>query len=111
MHAQVSGLAALAPFFGTLASFALLPGLAPRVWHRHMVRISLAWVALGLVIGAAAAGPAAAAEQLWHSGLVDFLPFIAVLMALYTLGGGVLIAGGPWGRPGGNLLLLAVGTL
>lgn len=111
MHPHVTGLAALVPFFGTLASFALLPGVAPRLWHRYMLRISLFWVALGLVFGAEAAGPAAALTQLWHSGLVDFLPFIAVLMALYTLGGGVLIAGGPWGRPGGNLLLLAAGTL
>ncbi|MDD2861400.1 MAG: sodium:proton antiporter [Acidiphilium sp.] len=102
---------AMVPFGGTLLSFALLPGLAPRFWHRNMVRISLGWVVLGVVLAIAGAGPVRAASGLWVSTVVDFLPFIAVLMALYTLGGGVLIAGGPWGRPGGNVLLLAIGTV
>lgn len=99
------------PFFGTLLSFALLPGAAPRFWHRNMARITLSWVVLGAVLGSFRQGPAAALAEVWQAGIVDFLPFIAVLMALYTLGGGVLIAGGPWGRPAGNALLLGGGTI
>lgn len=99
------------PFFGTLLSFALLPGLAPRFWHRNMARISLGFVVLGVIITAVATGPGNALAMLWSATLADFLPFIAVLMALYTLGGGILLAGGPWGRPAGNLLLLTIGTL
>lgn len=99
------------PFFATLLSFALLPGMAPRFWHRNMARITLSWVLLFFLLTASAQGPITALAGIWRSAIADFLPFIAVLMALYTLGGGVLIAGGPWGRPGGNLLLLTVGTL
>lgn len=102
---------ALLPFAGTLLSFALLPGMAPRFWHRHMVKVTLSWVALGIILTGMDHGTLTALRDLWQSTAVDFLPFIAVLIALYTLGGGVLIAGGPWGRPLGNLLLLVIGTL
>lgn len=102
---------AMLPFFGALLSFALLPGLARRFWHRNMVRLSLGWIALGLILTSLTAGPGFAAATLWSAIIAQFLPFIAVLMALYTLGGGILIAGGPWGRPAGNVLLLLAGTL
>jgi Na+/H+ antiporter NhaD/arsenite permease-like protein len=99
------------PFIGTLLSFAILPGTMPRLWHRWRVEITLSWVGLGLLLTALRAGPPAALSDLWVASIVDFLPFIAILMALYTLGGGVLIAGGPWGKPTGNALLLVIGTL
>ncbi|HEX7390103.1 MAG TPA: sodium:proton antiporter, partial [Acidiphilium sp.] len=102
---------AMLPFFGTLLSFAILPGTAPRFWHRNMVRLTLSWVVLGVILTGVRQGPGTALAELWQAGLADFLPFIAVLMALYALGGGVLITGGPWGRPAGNALLLGIGTL
>ncbi|MGC9270550.1 sodium:proton antiporter [Acidiphilium sp.] len=102
---------ALLPFAGILLSFAVLPGLTPRLWHRRMAGITLSWVGLGVGLTALRLGPGAAVSGLWVATVADFLPFMAILMALYTLGGGVLIAGGPWGRPGGNALLLAIGTV
>lgn len=106
-----ANLGAAMPFLGVLASFALLPGLAPRFWHRRMTWIILGWVALDLIIVSAQSGPLSAWTGLWRGGVAEFLPFIALLMALYALGGGILIAGGPWGRPGGNVLLLGIATL
>ena len=100
-----------APFLGVLLSFAILPGLAPRIWHRRMAVIVLSWVVFGFLLQATAGQTGAALLGLWQVSLGEFLPFIVLLLALYALGGGILIAGGPWGRPGGNLLLLAVGTL
>ncbi|MCW8307226.1 sodium:proton antiporter [Acidiphilium sp. PA] len=111
MTSLAGAIPSMLPFIGTLLSFALLPGLAPHLWHRRMVPITLLWVALGLALTSVRAGPVAALDGLWVATAGDFLPFIAILMALYTLGGGVLIAGGPWGRPGGNVLLLAIGTV
>lgn len=111
MHSPPGSVIVMLPFFGTLLSFALLPGMAPRFWHRNMVRISLGWVVLNVVLVAMDTGARTSFVLLWDSSIIDFLPFIAVLMVLYTLGGGILIAGGPWGRPAGNLLLLVVGTL
>ena len=104
-------LISLLPFILVLLGFAVLPGLAPRFWHRHMVRLALALVLLTVALNAALHGPVAAITTLFHATFGAFVPFMAVLLALYVLSGGILIAGGPWGRPAGNLLLLASGTL
>jgi Na+/H+ antiporter NhaD/arsenite permease-like protein len=99
------------PFFGVLLSFAVLPGAAPRFWHRRMAEIIAGWVVLHLALQTLVLGVGGAVAGLWEVTVADFLPFIVLLLALYALGGGIAITGGPWGRPAGNLLLLAVGTL
>jgi Na+/H+ antiporter NhaD/arsenite permease-like protein len=98
------------PFIGVLLSFALFPALAPRVWHRRMLEIIGAWVAFGLALQIAASGTQEAILALWQVTISQFLPFIVLLLALYAIGGGIAITGGPWGRPAGNLLLLVIGT-
>lgn len=40
------------PFLGVLFSFAILPALRPKLWHRHMLAIILAWVALSFLLAA-----------------------------------------------------------
>lgn len=102
---------ALLPFAVLLFGFATLPGAAPRFWHRRSGWLVLGVVAVYVVLTAAEHGAGAAAAAVMGASVGHFLPFIAVLMALYTLGGGVLIAGGPWGRPIGNLALLVFGTI
>jgi Na+/H+ antiporter NhaD/arsenite permease-like protein len=101
----------IAPFVGILLSFAILPGVAPRLWHRRMAEIIGAWIALGMAIQIDAVGMAEALQNLWQVILAEFAPFMTLLLALYALGGGIAIKGGPWGRPMGNLLLLIIGTL
>jgi Na+/H+ antiporter NhaD/arsenite permease-like protein len=98
------------PFVGILLSFAILPGLVPRLWHRRMAAIIGAWVALEFVIQTVSTSLGHAILALWQVTFADFLPFIILLLALYALGGGIAIRGGPWGRPAGNLLLLILGT-
>jgi Na+/H+ antiporter NhaD/arsenite permease-like protein len=99
------------PFAGVLLSFAILPGLAPRFWHRQMAAVIGAWVVLCLAEQALVRGAGAALLYMVDVTVADFLPFIALLLALYALGGGIAIRGGPWGRPAGNLLLLLIGTV
>jgi Na+/H+ antiporter NhaD/arsenite permease-like protein len=99
------------PFFGVLLSFAVLPGVAPRFWHRRMAEIIAGWVVLHLALQTVVLGVGGAVAGLWDVTVADFLPFIVLLLALYAMGGGIAMTGGPWGRPAGNLLLLAVGTL
>jgi hypothetical protein len=99
------------PFAGLLASMAMFPIVTPRFWHRRMGGIALAWCALLLVLQAAASGAAAAASAAWHALLVEYLPFMTMLLALYTAGGGVLVRGGPAGTPRGNTALLALGIV
>ena len=99
------------PFAGVLLSFAIFPGLAPRFWHRRMAAVILVWVVLGLALQTLLTGAAEALLALWQITFAEFLPFIVLLLALYALGGGIEIKGGPWGRPVGNLLLLIIGTV
>jgi Na+/H+ antiporter NhaD/arsenite permease-like protein len=101
----------LIPFVGVLLSFAILPGLLPRLWHRRMATLVGFWVALGVVLQIFEHGWRAAGQALWQATFAEFLPFITLLLALYALGGGISIRGGALGRPGGNLLLLVAGTI
>ena len=99
------------PFVAVLLSVALFPMFAPRFWHRHMGLVLAGWVLALVLPDMALHGPVAALAEVWHAVLLEYLPFVVLLLALFTTGGGVLIHGGPWGRPAGNTLLLAIGTL
>jgi len=99
------------PFLGVLLSIALLPMLAPRLWHRRMAWVMGAWVAALLAPWAAVWGAPAAGRLAWHAILVEYLPFVTLLLALYTAAGGILLRGLIAGTPGGNTRLLAAGTL
>ncbi|HQT46982.1 MAG TPA: sodium:proton antiporter [Acidocella sp.] len=98
------------PFAGVLLSFAVFPGLFPRLWHRRMAAIIGSFVALYLALNASVSSADHAIAELWQVTLAEFLPFILLLLALYALGGGIGIKGGPWGRPAGNCLLLVIGS-
>jgi Na+/H+ antiporter NhaD/arsenite permease-like protein len=88
---------------------AVLPVVAPRFWHRRMGVVAFAWSATLLLAEALASGPGAAAAAIWHALLIDYLPFVTLLFALYAAGGGVLLRGGPAGTPAGNTAMLALG--
>lgn len=99
------------PFLGVLLSVALMPALAPRFWHHHMGLVMAVWSLALLLPHAVFFGPAAGFHLVWHAFLLEYLPFTVLLLALYVTGGGILLEGGPWGRPAGNTLLLAIGTV
>ena len=99
------------PFVGVLLSIALMPLLAGRVWHQHYGKIVAGWSGLLLVPLAFAFGPVTALGEVWHILLQEYLPFIAILLALYVAGGGVLLRGTLIGTPAANTLMLAIGTV
>ncbi len=99
------------PFGGMLASIALFPMLAPRFWHRRMAAVALGWVLVLVVQEALVTGPRAAAAEAWHAMLDAYLPFVTLLLALYTAGSGILLRGGLRGTPLGNTAMLALATL
>ncbi len=103
------GILSLGPFLGLLASMAVIPIVAPRFWHRRMGFVAIAWCAVLLVQEALVIGIGAAAAATWHAILIEYLPFVTLLLALYTAGGGVLLRGGPAGTPHGNTAMLALG--
>ena len=111
LDGRVLGLGWAIPFVGLLLSIALLPLLAPRVWHRHDGKLTLAWALAFLLPFAAHAGATAAGEVLVHAALAEYLPFIVLLMALYTVAGGIHVRGAFRGGPGFNCALMALGAV
>lgn len=98
------------PFVGLLLSIALLPLLAPRFWHRHDGKLTLAWSLAFLLPFAAQAGVGAAGAVLVHAALAEYVPFIVLLTALFTVAGGIHIRGNFHGGPGFNCALMAGGA-
>src|SRR5688500_13474105 len=89
------GLAWTLHFAGLLLCIALGPLLFERLWHRRLGGIAALWAALMLVPWAVAFGPGAALAVAWHAILLEYLPFVAMIFALFTVGGGIVVQGGP----------------
>lgn len=99
------------PFAGLLLSIALLPLLAPVFWHRHDGKVSAVWSLAFLLPLALAHGPALAGMSLVHALLAEYIPFIVLLTALFTVAGGIHIRGNLHGSPALNTAILAIGAV
>ncbi|WP_295981850.1 sodium:proton antiporter [uncultured Variovorax sp.] len=99
------------PFAGILLSIALMPLLAPAFWHHHFGKVAAAWALAFLLPFAAVFGPALAGAQVVHALLAEYIPFIVLLTALFTVAGGIHIRGNLHGSPALNTGLLAIGGL
>ena len=99
------------PFIGVLLSIAMGPLLFPRIWHRHYGKIAAAWAALALAAVALCFGAPAVLDVLVDSVLVEYVSFIVVLFALYTVAGGILVRGELRGTPLVNATILAIGSV
>lgn len=99
------------PFAAVLLAIAFGPMLAPRFWHRRMGLIAMVASLALLLPQAVLHGPEVAWQGVWHATLVEYLPFISLLLALFTAAGGILVEGGRIGTPAGNTALLALGTV
>jgi Na+/H+ antiporter NhaD/arsenite permease-like protein len=98
------------PFAGILLSIALFPLLAPRFWHHHFPKVSAAWALLMAVPFLAVYGNEAL-QKIIHIAVIDYIPFIILLWALFTIAGGIYVGGALRGSPALNTLLLLIGTL
>jgi Na+/H+ antiporter NhaD/arsenite permease-like protein len=98
------------PFAGILLSIALFPLLAPKFWHHHFGKISALWAVLFAAPFLFAYGGEALHEIL-HIYIADYIPFIILLWALFTVAGGIYIKGSLWGSPTSNSILLVLGTV
>ncbi len=97
------------PFVGILLSIALFPLLAPRFWHHHFGKISLAW-SLIFAVPFLWAYSGDGLNKILHVYLVDYIPFIILLGGLFTISGGIYLRGTLTGTPVVNTLLLLIGT-
>ncbi|MDO9542820.1 MAG: sodium:proton antiporter [Kiritimatiellia bacterium] len=98
------------PFAGLLLSLALLPLIAHRFWQRNYPFVVMFW---GLVIAIPLIwlfGKSAMTE-IAHLILLDYIPFMILLLSLFTVAGGIYIKGAFKGTPLTNLFLLLIGTI
>ena len=99
------------PFAGLLLSIALLPLLTPFFWHHHFGKITAAWSLAFFVPFAVVFGPGMATVGFMHALLEEYIPFIVLLTALFTVAGGIHIRGNLHGSPGLNTAILAIGAV
>lgn len=99
------------PFIGLLLSIAVGPLLFSHFWHHHFGKIALAWSVAFLLPFAMVFGSHSAVAGAVHAMLAEYIPFIALLMALFVVAGGICVRGNLHGTPALNTGLLALGTL
>ncbi len=105
------GVAWALPFLGLLLSIALGPLMFSQLWEHHYGKITAGWAALTLIPLAIVFGPRLALEQGLHAILLEYMSFIIVLFALFTVAGGILVSGNIHGSAATNTLILAMGTV
>ena len=99
------------PFACMLLSIAIMPLAIPHIWHHHFGKIAVFWGLAFLVPCFAVYGAQVAIYELLHALLLEYVPFIVLLFALFTVAGGVRLKGSLVGTPAVNTGLLAVGTI
>ncbi|MFQ5939666.1 MAG: sodium:proton antiporter, partial [Alphaproteobacteria bacterium] len=99
------------PFLGILLSIAVFPLLAPHFWHRHFGKISAFWALAFAVPSLLVYGIEVSLFEILHTLLLDYIPFMILLLSLFTVAGGVRLKGSLRGTPLVNTALLFVGTV
>jgi Na+/H+ antiporter NhaD/arsenite permease-like protein len=99
------------PFAGILLSIAFCPLLLPKIWHHHYGKISAAWTLAFFIPFAMTFGFSTAGVNLVHALLAEYIPFIVLLTALFTVAGGIHIRGNLHGSPALNASILGIGAL
>ena len=94
-----------------MLSIALLPLVTPIFWHHHFGKVTAAWSLAFLVPFAVVFGPAIAGASFAHALLEEYIPFVILLTALFTVAGGIYIRGNLHGSPGLNTAILAIGAV
>ncbi len=108
--AKLSMLWAL-PFAGMLICIATGPVLYPHVWEHHYGKFAAFWAALVIVPLWLTTGTTTVTHTLAHTALMEYLPFILLLLALFTVSGGIYLQGNLHDSVFTNTVLLAFGTL
>ncbi|WP_204272568.1 sodium:proton antiporter, partial [Enterobacter hormaechei] len=81
------------------------------LWEHHYGKIAGLWAVLVVVPLALVFGPGLAVNAVLHTLITEYLSFIVLLFALFTISGGILVAGNIHGTPLVNAGLLLLGAL
>ena len=99
------------PFVGILLSIALCPLFLARLWHHHYGKIVLVWTLLFLGAALFSFGLSTTIQLTAHAIIEEYIPFILLLLALFTVSGGILIKSDKISTPKLNVILLAIGVV
>ena len=99
------------PFAGMLLSIAIMPLAIPGIWHHHFGKIAVGWSLAFLLPFAAVFGFGAASGAVVHALLAEYIPFIALLTALFTAAGGIYVRGNLHGSPWTNVKIMGIGAV
>ena len=99
------------PFAGMLLSIAVMPLAIPKIWHHHFGKIAAGWALLLLLPFAATQGLGVTGGMLVHTLVAEYIPFIVLLPALFTVAGGIYVRGNLHGSPALNAGLMAIGAV
>jgi len=103
-------LIATIPFIGILFSIAIIPLLSSSFWHHNFGKVAAFWSTLFIIPFLIWFGIYETLHQVLHVLLLEYLPFIILLLSLYTISGGIRLKGTLIGTPKLNLLILLIGT-
>ena len=99
------------PFTGLLLSIAICPLVSEEWWHHNFGKVSAGWAVLMIVPMIITFGFEATLYEVLHAYLLEYFPFIILLLALFTISGGVRIKGYLKGTPEVNTGILLLGTI
>ncbi len=99
------------PFAGVLLSIAVLPLAAPDFWHHHYGKVSAFWSLSFLLPLAYLFGMELVVYEVSHTLQSEYVPFMILLLSLFTVAGGIHIKGNPHGTPALNTGILGLGTV
>ncbi len=99
------------PFAGLLLSIAIVPLFAAHFWHEHFGKVAAAWTAALLIPFLVTFGLDETLHKVAHALLEEYVPFLAILFALYTIAGGICVRGSFVGTPALNTGILALGAV
>ncbi|MDP3371805.1 MAG: sodium:proton antiporter [Candidatus Paracaedibacteraceae bacterium] len=92
-------------------SLAFLPQLMPAFWHRFEIFLLIFWAAFGVFAIALSSSHLETYHVLLHTVWGDYVPFVALIFALFTISGGIHINLDSRGTPIKNVSLLMVASV
>jgi Na+/H+ antiporter NhaD/arsenite permease-like protein len=99
------------PFAGVLLSIAIMPLVVPHFWHNNFGKVSFFWAMTFIIPFLFVQGFSTTLYEVLHIMLLDYIPFIILLLSLYTISGGIRLKGTLVGTPLLNLIIILIGTI
>jgi len=110
-HDHSLPLYSIIPFIGILLSIAFIPLISAKFWHSNYGKISAFWALLFIIPFFLFTSFDVAIYELLHVFLLEYIPFIMLLLSLFVISGGIRLKGTLVGTPLLNTVLIFIGTL